>query len=103
MSEFDIEKIDDLIHSRLRLGIMAYLANADTASFNELKAALKAAAGNLSIQIRKLEAAEYIEVNKSIVKLKTLTTTRLTPKGRKAFSNYLAALSEIVGKGLDGA
>jgi len=37
MDRFDIGKIDDVIHGRLRLGVMAYLANAEVADFNELK------------------------------------------------------------------
>ncbi|PHR92921.1 MAG: transcriptional regulator [Robiginitomaculum sp.] len=100
-SDFNIEKIDDLIHSRLRLGIMAYLANAESATFSELKAVLNAAAGNLSIQIRKLEDASYIKVDKKFVGRKPQTTTRLTTKGRKAFSQYLAALTDIVGNTLN--
>ncbi len=100
-SDFNIEKIDDLIHSRLRLGIMAYLANAESATFSELKAALNVAAGNLSIQIRKLEDAAYIKVDKRFIGRKPQTTTRLTAKGRRAFSQYLAALTGIVGNTLD--
>jgi DNA-binding MarR family transcriptional regulator len=98
MTGFDIEKIDDLIHSRLRLGVMAYLSNAETASFGELKIALKASAGNLSVQITKLEQAGYIQVKKRIVGRKPLTTLRLKPKGRKAYHTYLQALSDIVGE-----
>jgi len=51
---FDIGKIDDVIHGRLRLGVMAYLANAEVADFNELKAVLEVTQGNLSVQLRKL-------------------------------------------------
>ena len=44
MADFDIAAIDDVIHGRVRLGIVAYLANAEVADFNELKAALDKAA-----------------------------------------------------------
>ena len=37
MAGFDIGRIDDVIHGRMRLGIMAYLADAEVADFNELK------------------------------------------------------------------
>lgn len=80
---------------------MAYLANAESATFSELKTVLKAAAGNISIQIRKLEDAGYIKVDKKFVGRMPQTTTRLTPKGRKAFSQYLEALTDIVGKKID--
>ena len=59
--KFDVEAIDDVIHGRLRLGIMAYLAKAEAADFSELKTALNATQGNLSIQLRKLEDSVWSE------------------------------------------
>ena len=34
--DFDINRIDEVIHGRIRLGVMAYLSGADAADFNEL-------------------------------------------------------------------
>jgi DNA-binding MarR family transcriptional regulator len=96
---FDIGKIDDVIHGRLRLGIMAYLADAEVASFNELEAALETTQGNLSIQLRKLEDAGYIAIDKSFLDRKPLTRARLTPAGRAAFGDYLEAIGRLVGEG----
>lgn len=96
MAAFDIGKIDEVIHGRLRLGIMAYLANAEVADFNELKAALEATQGNLSVHLRKLEDAGYVQIDKSFLARKPLTQARLTPAGRKAFSAYLAAISRLI-------
>lgn len=98
MSSFDIDKLDDVIHSRLRLGIMTLLADSEAETFNALKDALKATQGNLSIQLRKLEEAGYVSIDKQIVSRKTLTTARLTPEGRKAFDAYLEALYSMVGR-----
>ncbi len=81
MPSFDIAKIDDVIHGRLRLGIMAYLAGADVADFNELKSVLKATQGNLSVQLRKLEDAGYIEIEKGFLGRKPLTRAR--PDGER--------------------
>lgn len=97
MSDYDIDKINDVIHGRLRLGVMAYLSNAEAASFTELKDVLNVTQGNLSVQIRKLENAQYIEIDKRIVGRKPLTTARITAKGRKAFTTYLTALSDVLG------
>jgi len=97
MPPFDIGKIDDVIHGRLRLGIMAYLADAEVASFNELKAALETTQGNLSIQLRKLEDAGYIAIDKSFLDRKPLTRARITPDGRAAFSTYLEQISKLIG------
>jgi len=41
MAAFDIGKLDDVIHGRVRLGIMAYLASAEVADFVELKEVLQ--------------------------------------------------------------
>jgi DNA-binding MarR family transcriptional regulator len=96
MAAFDIGKIDDLIHGRLRLGIMAYLAEAEVADFNELKQVLEATQGNLSVQLRKLEEAGYITIEKSFLDRKPLTRARITSAGLKAFRRYLDAMANLV-------
>ena len=96
---FDIGKIDDVIHGRLRLGIMAYLANADVAEFNELKSVLQATQGNLSVHLRKLEEAGFVAIEKSFLGRKPLTRVRLTAKGRKAFVAYLGAIVKLLDGG----
>ncbi len=97
MAAFDIGKIDDVIHGRLRLGIMAYLVDAEVASFNELKAVLETTQGNLSIQLRKLEDAGYVAIDKSFLNRKPLTRARITPEGRTAFAAYLEAIGKLIG------
>jgi DNA-binding MarR family transcriptional regulator len=96
MAAFDIARLDDVIHGRMRLGIMAYLAGAEVADFNELKAALEATQGNLSIHLRKLEEAGYIEIEKSFLGRKPLTRARLTAAGRTAFTHYLDAIARLL-------
>lgn len=97
MTGFDIGKLDDVIHGRMRLGIMAYLADAEVADFNELKALLQATQGNLSVHLRKLEEAGYIAIEKSFMGRKPLTRARITPQGRRAFATYLEALGKLIG------
>jgi len=96
MSAFDISTLDDVIHGRVRLGIMSYLASVEVASFTELKQALGITQGNLSVHLRKLEEAGYVEIEKSFLDRKPLTRARLTPAGSKAFSTYLAAMSKLL-------
>ena len=102
MIPIDIDRIDDVIHGRVRLGIMTYLANADMADFNELKAALNTTQGNLSIHLTKLEEAGYISITKSFLGRKPNTRMRLTRAGRRAFAEYLKVLSELVEKTAKG-
>ena len=98
MAAFDVGKIDDVIHGRLRLGIMAYLASAEVADFTELKNRLEATQGNLSVQLRKLEDAGYVAIEKSFLNRKPLTRVRLTDAGRKAFKDYLDVIAKLVGE-----
>jgi len=102
MSEPGIENISDIIHGRVRLGVMAFLANAEVATFTELKTALSVTQGNLSIQMRKLEDAGYIAIDKTIVGRKPLTTIRMTDEGRTAFAAYIDVLSGVLGGALKG-
>jgi len=96
MGAFDIGKIDDVIHGRMRLGIMAYLADADVADFSELKKVLDATQGNLSDHLRKLEDAGFISIEKSFLNRKPLTRARITKAGRTAFAAYLEAIGKLI-------
>lgn len=93
---FDIEAIDEVIHGRVRLGVMAYLAGADSAEFSTLKARLQLTDGNLSVHLRKLEDAGYVEVIKSFQGRKPLTQAKITKAGRAAFGRYLQAMTALV-------
>ena len=97
MAAFDIHAVDEVIHGRLRLGIMAYLVGAGSADFGTLKAKLDATDGNLSVHLRKLEEAGYVTVTKSFRARKPLTEVALTEPGRKAFAEYLHALRKLMG------
>jgi DNA-binding MarR family transcriptional regulator len=99
VDEFDIDGIDEVIHGRLRLGVMAYLANREGAEFNELKGRLKASDGNLSVHLRKLEDAGYVAIDKSFAGRKPVTRVQLTDDGRAAFVRYLDAMSKLVAEG----
>lgn len=96
MDGFDIGAIDEVIHGRVRLGIMAFLSTAEAADFNELKRRLATTDGNLSVHLRKLEDAGYVAVDKSFVGRKPLTRIRITGEGRAAFVGYLDAMARLV-------
>lgn len=96
MEGFDIDHIDEVIHGRVRLGVMAYLSGAGSADFNTLKTRLQATDGNLSAHLRKLEDAGFVRVEKTFVNRKPLTTLTLTAAGRTAFAAYLDAIGKLV-------
>jgi len=93
----DLGRIDDVIHGRMRLGIMVYLSDADSADFTELKTVLEATQGNLSVHLKKLEEAGFIAIEKSFRDNKPLTRVSITREGRKAFSAYLDAIGSLIG------
>ena len=86
---FDQSALDDVIHGRLRLGVVAYLSTVDSASFTELRDKVGATDGNLSTHLRKLEDADYVRVDKSFVDRKPQTRVSLTDVGRKAWLDWL--------------
>lgn len=96
-SGFDYRAIDDVIHGRARLAVMAYLSGAGAADFNELKAKIGGTDGNLSVHLRKLEEADYVRVEKTFAGRKPRTICRLTDKGREAWIAYIARLQSLLG------
>jgi DNA-binding MarR family transcriptional regulator len=96
------DKIDPVIHERVRLAIVSALAVAAEMSFNELKDALDLTDGNLSAHSAKLEEAGYLRIHKTFVGRRPLTTMSLTAKGRRAFEQYLTTLRRIVELGEGG-
>ena len=96
MSAFDHTSIDDVIHGKVRLGIMAYLSTAESATFKELRDKVNATDGNLSVQISKLEEAGYVRVEKSFQGKKPLTRVALTKHGRDAWIAYLGRLQALL-------
>ena len=87
-----MKELNPLLHSQLRLAIMSILMNVEEADFVYLKEKTEATSGNISVQLDKLAAAEYIEVKKSFVGRKPRTTCRITNKGTEAFEEYINAL-----------
>ena len=94
-SPFDHDTIDEVIHGRIRLGVVAYLSAVDSALFAELRDKVGATDGNLSAHLRKLEDAGYVAVEKSFVNRKPQTRLALTPAGRKAWKAWLDRIEAL--------
>lgn len=93
---FDHNDIDDVIHGRLRLGVMAYLSAASPAIFGELREKVGATDGNLSTHLKKLEEAGYVTQEKRFVGKKPQTRVFLTDKGRKAWIAWIQRMEAIM-------
>ncbi len=90
--------LDETIHQRTRLAIMATLSGVEGLEFNELKAQLGLSDGNLSVHLTNLEKPGYVKVAKGFVGKRPRTTIAITDKGRKALENYVNLLQAILKK-----
>jgi DNA-binding MarR family transcriptional regulator len=88
--------LDPILHSQLRLSIVSILMTVEEANFSFLKDSTKAAAGNVSIQINKLQEAGYIKVEKTFKNNYPNTILSITDKGRKAFEEYVKNLQKYI-------
>ena len=75
---------------------MSMLAASPELSFTELREALAMTDGNLITHIRTLQEAGYVSVTKSFQNNRPHTTCALTAAGKKAFTNYINLLEEII-------
>ena len=94
------DELDPLIHVPTRLKIVATLAalpEGDALSFTRLQDLLGLTPGNLIIQLRKLEEADYISSEKTRNGSVQKTTVALTTHGRAALGAYTQALRGLLG------
>jgi len=96
MTDYDHAAIDELLHSRVRLAIVAFLAGAKSADFSAVRDATKTTDGNASIHLRKLEDAGYVAVKKHFVARRPQTLYALTERGRRALLAYVAHLERLL-------
>jgi len=89
-------ELDNLIHERMRLGIVSALAANESLTFSELKELLKTTDGNISVHARKLEEADYITCTKSFDGRIPKTEYRLTAAGRRALEMYLDHMEALI-------
>ncbi len=89
-------QLDRVIHEKGRLAIMSMLAASPELSFTEMRDTLKMTDGNLTTHIRTLQEAGYVSITKSFHNNRPLTTCSLTAGGKKAFTNYINLLEQII-------
>jgi DNA-binding transcriptional ArsR family regulator len=89
-------ELDPLLHSQLRLSIMSLLIGVKSATFSFLLEKTGATRGNISVQLKKLEEAGYITIDKSFQDNYPLTTCRITGKGVEAFERYVDSLKDYL-------
>jgi DNA-binding MarR family transcriptional regulator len=99
VSRIDVPDLDPVIHAQARLRVVSALStlrDGDRLAFPRLQEILKMTAGNLSVHLRKLEDAGYVEVVKTHHGRTPTTLVQLTRRGRLAFDDYTAALKALL-------
>jgi len=91
-----MEILDPLLHQPLRTQLAAFLAGTGEATFTELKRKLDVSDGNLDSHLKKLIAAEYVNVRKDDSAGRTQTSYTLSTVGRAALQSYIQALQKML-------
>ncbi|MBZ2198698.1 transcriptional regulator [Occultella gossypii] len=92
-------ELDPVIHAQARLRVVATLATLDAGdrmAFPKLQKLLEMTAGNLSTHLRKLEEADYVQIDKRFEGRSPATYLELTKKGRRAFETYTETLEALL-------
>ena len=88
--------LDPLLHSQLRLAIVSMLVISEKVEFSHIKEQTEAASGNISIQVKNLQEAGYIKVEKTFKNNYPRTMLSITDKGVKAFEDYVNDLKKYI-------
>jgi predicted ArsR family transcriptional regulator len=88
--------MDELLLSKIRLGIIAELLTSDWVAFAELSRALDVSNGNLGAHMAKLVEAGYVDEEKSFVNRRPQTRYQLAARGREAFVKHVEQLQSLL-------
>lgn len=91
--------MDELLLSKIRLGVIAELLTAQWVAFSELQHATQATNGNLGAHLAKLVEAQYVAEEKTFVNRRPQTRYRLTPAGKTAFINHVREMQALLDQG----
>ncbi|MDF3302505.1 transcriptional regulator [Streptomyces tropicalis] len=88
--------LDDVVHQRVRLGILAIAHEARRVEFGFLRSTLDLTAGNLSQHLAVLEKVGLVEIEKGYEGKRGRTWVHLTPAGENALSNEINQLKRLI-------
>jgi DNA-binding MarR family transcriptional regulator len=97
MTRHPIHDLDDDVHQRVRLGILATLQNTARADFGHLKTSLGLTDGNLGRHLQALEEAGLVTQRRTTGDGRPRTWVKITARGRRAQRNEIAALERLLG------
>ncbi len=89
-------EIDDLVHQRARLGILAVLVEAERADFAYLRRVLELTDGNLGRHLEVLRDQGLVATTKSVAGSRPRTWVSITDAGRAALAAEMGALRRLL-------
>jgi len=97
VTEHPAAALDDVVHQRVRLGILSILAQTSEADFTYLRNTLGVTDGNLGRHLEVLNDAGYVALNKTFQGRRPRTWVTITPTGRRALNHQIATLRALLG------
>lgn len=91
--------MDELLLSKIRLGVIAELLTAEWVAFSELQRSTQTTNGNLGAHLGKLVDAGYVAEEKTFVNRRPQTRYRLTQTGRDAFVQHVREMQSLLDPG----
>ncbi|GAA4894351.1 winged helix DNA-binding protein [Stackebrandtia albiflava] len=88
--------LDEVIHTPIRLSIMAALADGDRIHFGLLRDHLQVSDSLLSKHLTTLETHDYLTIDKGYLGKRPRTWLRITPTGLAAYRRYRHTLQQIL-------
>jgi DNA-binding MarR family transcriptional regulator len=92
------QALDDTVHQRTRLGILAVLAEGHKVQFGMLQETLGLTDGNLSRHVSTLESAGFLTVEKGYEGKRPRTWLKITKAGEAALAMEVALLKALIGR-----
>jgi DNA-binding MarR family transcriptional regulator len=96
MTEHPSNGLDDVVHQRVRLGILAIAHEARRVEFGFLRTTLDLTAGNLGQHLTVLEKAELVDIEKGYEGKRPRTWVSLTPAGESALRQEITHLKQLI-------
>ena len=96
MTDHPANGLDDIVHQRVRLGILTIAHEARRVEFGFLRTALDLTAGNLGQHLSVLEKAQLVHIEKGYEGRRPRTWVSLTPAGERALHEEITHLKRLI-------
>lgn len=94
-------ELSNVVHQRVRLGILTVLRQVSRADFSFLRDRLELTDGNLSRNLAVLEESGYVTIEKGFEGKRPRTWVAITDEGSRALEDEVSALRRLLSE-LDG-